>query len=327
MSSSPRLRSVSYYRLSGYSYTFRENGGDNFQKGTTLQAVWSRYTFDHRFRLIVMDAIERVEILWKSAFEPNSSIASPMSRAPSAMPMPSTFPIFRPRSTRSLLHSSKTRTNGAESGFIQHFRATYGTDHPMPPYWMITELITFGSLLTLCKGSPTHIKKVSASRFGVGDNVLQSWLGALNVVRNICAHHSRLVRRVCPEQARERAGLDELGRNSSDKIRGRKLSLKVVTNQSKKAVASGAQSSWCFSLRRRLCDRIHQAPIKEIIDMVAGFGAYATRCSIMAWSRQRARSARKSVPRESPDNRPAPASNRPILTPPRIVRQSSDPCA
>lgn len=47
-----RLQSVSYFRLSGYSYTYRlANPADrksplsNFQHGTTFQNVWSRYAF------------------------------------------------------------------------------------------------------------------------------------------------------------------------------------------------------------------------------------------------------------------------------------------
>ena len=56
-----RLKSVNYYRLSGYWYPFR-NPDNTFQSGTTLTTVWRRYTFDRCFRLLLLDAIERVEI-------------------------------------------------------------------------------------------------------------------------------------------------------------------------------------------------------------------------------------------------------------------------
>ena len=44
------LEVVNYYRLSGYLYPFRsENTKDDaFGKGTTLEKVWRRYTFDRR---------------------------------------------------------------------------------------------------------------------------------------------------------------------------------------------------------------------------------------------------------------------------------------
>ena len=56
-----RLASVNYYRLSGYCYPFR-NLDDTFRPGTTFAAVWQRYVFDRRLRLLVMDAIERIEV-------------------------------------------------------------------------------------------------------------------------------------------------------------------------------------------------------------------------------------------------------------------------
>jgi len=55
-----RLKTVNYYRLSGYIYPFRES--DTLIKaGTTLDKVWRHYTFDRQLRILMMDAIERVE--------------------------------------------------------------------------------------------------------------------------------------------------------------------------------------------------------------------------------------------------------------------------
>jgi len=59
-----RLASVNYYRLSAYWYTFRIEGDpdERLIPGTTLATVWKRYVFDRQLRLLVMDAIERVEV-------------------------------------------------------------------------------------------------------------------------------------------------------------------------------------------------------------------------------------------------------------------------
>ena len=56
-----KLKAVSYYRLSGYWHPFR-NPNDTFKPGTTLEEIWKRYTFDRQLRLLVIDAIERVEV-------------------------------------------------------------------------------------------------------------------------------------------------------------------------------------------------------------------------------------------------------------------------
>ena len=61
-----RLRYVGYYRLSAYWYPFRilVDGvrQDNLQPETTITKVWNHYRFDRRLRLLLLDAIERIEV-------------------------------------------------------------------------------------------------------------------------------------------------------------------------------------------------------------------------------------------------------------------------
>lgn len=62
-----RLAMANYYRLSGYWYPFRavEN---TFRPGTAFEQIWRRYTFDRHLRLLVMDALERIEITLRTQF-------------------------------------------------------------------------------------------------------------------------------------------------------------------------------------------------------------------------------------------------------------------
>ena len=57
-----RLSSVSYYRLSGYLYPFRQSDSEDYIEGTALKVVWDRYCFDRRLRVLFLDVIERVEV-------------------------------------------------------------------------------------------------------------------------------------------------------------------------------------------------------------------------------------------------------------------------
>jgi abortive infection bacteriophage resistance protein len=76
--------------------------------------------------------------------------------------------------------------------FVAHFRNQYGGDHTYMPVWVATEIMTFGNVLTMYQGAPNPIKMKIAAPLGIHDAVLSSWLLALNTIRNICAHHSRL---------------------------------------------------------------------------------------------------------------------------------------
>src|SRR5271157_5965426 len=60
-----KLAAVSYYRLSAYWHPFRQPD-NSLAPGTTLDLVWRRYSFDRQVRLHVLDAVERVEISFRT---------------------------------------------------------------------------------------------------------------------------------------------------------------------------------------------------------------------------------------------------------------------
>ena len=56
------LENVSYYRFSPYFLPFKQAGKDQFQAGSEFEQIAELYKFDGRLRLLVLQAIERVEI-------------------------------------------------------------------------------------------------------------------------------------------------------------------------------------------------------------------------------------------------------------------------
>mgnify|MGYP001558079525 FL=1 len=193
-----RLRVVSYYRLSGYWYPFRERDPrnparylDSFRSGTTFEDVWARYVFDRRLRLLAMDAIERIEVSIRT------QLANRHSRAHGAFGYitdPATLPKLAvdPRKYKDFVVRVGEETERSRETFTSHFRAKYGDVHKEFPVWMATEVMTFGTVLSFFKGVEQNLKREIANEFGVPDIVLESWLLTLNAIRNICAHHGRL---------------------------------------------------------------------------------------------------------------------------------------
>lgn len=66
-----KLKSVNYYRLSGYLYPFKQQNSENYKDGTDFTEIWNRYRFDRKLRFLVLDGIERIEVALKTdiAFE------------------------------------------------------------------------------------------------------------------------------------------------------------------------------------------------------------------------------------------------------------------
>lgn len=184
------LEHVNYYRLSGYLYPFRNSDHETFKPGTTLHKVWRRYTFDRRLRLLLMDAIERFEISVRTL------LAYHFSHQYGAFghTRQANLPKLEPVEYAKWLDQLKTETKRSHEIFVNHFLLKYD-EHEHLPLWMLCEVMSFGSTLTFFKGISPEIKRKIAAHYQIPDVVLWSWLRSLNAVRNLCAHHGRLIGR------------------------------------------------------------------------------------------------------------------------------------
>lgn len=194
------LQSVSYYRLSGYWYPFRKQDPanparklDDFYPDATIAKVWDRYVFDRRLRLLVMDALERIEVDARTRLAYlHAEKHGPFGYADD----PATLPGLNLPDRTKFLDYFREQLATSREEFVVHFRTKYGSDHNDLPIWVACELMTFGNLFTFYRGCKPDIQKELARRYRVSDTVCQSWLKTLNTIRNICAHHARLWNRV-----------------------------------------------------------------------------------------------------------------------------------
>ena len=183
-----RLQAVNYYRLSAYLYPFRQKASDQFRDNTTLDLVWRHYTFDRQLRILVIDAIERIEVAVRTQLVYHFAHC----RGAFGYLDRTFFPKLGHDRYQNWIEDMKDEVKRGRETFIQHFEAKYGDCHGLPPLWMMCEVMSFGKMLTLFNGVDDGIRRKIAREYGVEDKILQSWLGALNVIRNICAHHGRL---------------------------------------------------------------------------------------------------------------------------------------
>jgi abortive infection bacteriophage resistance protein len=208
-----RLRTVNYYRLSGYLYPFRQLD-DTYISGTTFDAIWRRYNFDRRLRMLLLDAIERLEIAVRSRVVHHFV----MAHGPFGYLRQKNLPGFKKRSlfrrmTKVLKHWSrlerakppeftfwirklKNEKARARNEFVIHFETKYGGAHKFLPLWMAAELMTCETTQMLARAIEPNLLRNAANDFGFPDQQLLSWTKAIFTLRNSCAHHARVWNRV-----------------------------------------------------------------------------------------------------------------------------------
>lgn len=187
------IERIGYFRLSGYMYPFQMNDGSHrFKRRTTDLDILEHYYFDKRLRLILMEAIEALEVAMRAILCNKMALAygSHWYDDPTHFVRMDAFSMLQ-----NYVHDA---CKDSCEMYIQRYRSKYIAPR-MPPVWMAMELMTFGKLVrmfTNLKDNPE--KKAIAAFFNQPVVILESWLLSINYLRNCCAHHNRVWNRKLP---------------------------------------------------------------------------------------------------------------------------------
>ncbi len=183
------LGHLNYYRLGAYWLPFEADHSTHaFRPGTRFDDVLNLYLFDRELRLLVLDAIERVEVSVRTGwaytlahrYGPHAHLDARLFKD----------------SVRNWMHSQQCEKLEAEARksheiFLKHHYQKY--DESLPPLWTVVEMMTLGQL-SKWYGNLRHgaDRNAVAHRYDMDETNLASFLHHLSIIRNICAHHSRL---------------------------------------------------------------------------------------------------------------------------------------
>ena len=187
------LEHLNYYRIGAYWLPFElDHGSHTFEPGTSFQDVLSLYRFDRELRLLMLDAIERVEVSvrahWAYLLAHHYGSHAHLEQR--------FFNVHYYFKNRTDLKKEVERSQRHED-FIKHLMTTYQEE--LPPIWAICEVMSLGLLSRWYSSlKKPKIKKLVAKPYGLPYEFFESWLHHLAIVRNISAHHGRLWNRVFP---------------------------------------------------------------------------------------------------------------------------------
>lgn len=230
-----KLSKIGYYRLSGYWYPFRQTGWvngkhtvlDNFREGSRFQDAVELYVFDKKLRLIALDALERIEVAIRVEIAHTLGERDTFAHQ-NGTNLDGRFTQSRGR--RSSLHEGWLERydrllDRSKEDFIDHYKQRHGLPLPI---WVSIEIWDFGTMSILYSGMKGKDRDAIAKKFGATDGrYMSSWLRALNNLRNVCAHHSRLWNKNILEQPKFPKGEDagDLINVSSSKLIARPFAL------------------------------------------------------------------------------------------------------
>lgn len=192
------LRQIGYYRLCGYTLPFQKGGEGyarhDFREPVAFATILDRYVFDRKLRLLLLDAIERIEVSFRAAL--SNSIAQ--RHTPHWYQDAALFEANYNHAAlinelkRQIVHNANTREKKAQRDIhIRHYYDNY-YDPNMPPCWMVFETISFGTISRIFGGLYKSETTEVCNPLRVNHDTLSSWMHAISYVRNLCAHHKRV---------------------------------------------------------------------------------------------------------------------------------------
>jgi abortive infection bacteriophage resistance protein len=208
------LHRIGYYRLSGYAYPFRHREltldaagnqieliGEHFRPGTEFAQVMELYVFDKKLRLLLLDAIERVEVGLRVEIALLLGFRGPFAHLDPGNfnPYFSTPDVLSGQSPHAtFLEKLDDAFQRSREEFAEHFRRKYDSKLPI---WMSIELWDFGTLSAILSGmQASDLNSLAALYQLPRRGFFPSWAQSINFVRNICAHHGRLWNRALVQQ-------------------------------------------------------------------------------------------------------------------------------
>ena len=181
------LAHLNYYRLGAYWALFEsDHTKHTFNADTNFEEVLELYIFDRELRLLIMDAIERIEVSVRAQF------AYHLSHQYGAHAYLNQDIFKNTYKYNKSFEMLQGEINRSQELFIKHYKNKY-TDPQLPPLWMVVEVMSLGQLSQWFSNiKRRQDKNLIAKPFGLDEVVLNSFLHHLTIVRNYCAHHSRL---------------------------------------------------------------------------------------------------------------------------------------
>lgn len=209
-----KLSQIGYYRLSGFWFPCREVKKDvsgvgilhpgtkqpirknSFQPGTDFNEIVQLYLFDKKLRLLMLDAIERIEIHIRSVLAHEVGYHDPLAYNKDSFINPNKLKTWldkRAKKERNLWKEWRAKQQIAINRSKEDCIKWHKIKNKEIPFWVAVESWDFGTLSKYYSMLKGKYQGRICSRLGINNKIiLETWLHEINILRNRCAHHTRI---------------------------------------------------------------------------------------------------------------------------------------
>lgn len=184
------LQHINYYRLTAY-FLPHKLPDNKYKTGTTFNNVHRTHEFDRKLRYILFSIIEEIELMLRTQL----SYYHAHKYGPLGYKDKNNF-SEKHNHKEFEKHIKSAIDNNKNQKFVEHHINIYEGNFPL---WVIVELFTCGQLSLFYADMLLPDKKEFAQNvFCTTHKNLKQWLHELTILRNYCAHYTRLYYNLFP---------------------------------------------------------------------------------------------------------------------------------
>ena len=193
------LKSVGFYRLRGYSFQLYDNAAKQYVPGTRFEDILKLYQFDQELSALIFSMISKIEVALRVRL-----VEALLVHGDALILQDSS--IFKEKKLYwknvSAMASEIARSNDV---FIKH---NFDDHDGEVPVWAAVEVLSFGTLSKIIKNLKTGIgssysilaanyryRSKKGNLVNPSQKMFASWVQGVSVLRNMCAHNSRIYNR------------------------------------------------------------------------------------------------------------------------------------
>ncbi len=179
------LKNVNYYNISAYFTPFKTKGG-KYKSNIDFECIYKMHEFDRKIRVLIFSAIEEIELHLRaqlSYYHANNYGALGYLNSEN-------YNKYHKHNCFVEKIQKECVKKNINNPIISHHQNKYDGKIPI---WVIIEFFSIGMLSKFYSDMKTQDKKAIAKQvFDTSFIYLDTWLKCLTILRNKCAHYSRL---------------------------------------------------------------------------------------------------------------------------------------
>ncbi len=193
------LKTIGYYRLRGYSFQLYDNANKKYVSETKFENIVKLYHFDQELSGMIFSMISKIEVALRVR------LVDALLVYGDALILQDSS-VFKDKKMYwqnvSTIASEIARSNDV---FIKHNFVKHEGEVPL---WAAVEVLSFGTLSKVIKNLKTgagsaytalannyKYKSLKGNQVKPSLKMLTSWIQAVAILRNMCAHNSRIYNR------------------------------------------------------------------------------------------------------------------------------------